>query len=640
MKRNAISLLVHPYRNILLPPAELKQAVDSFADSQLKLTTEFPNVRWNLCLPAHLVECMDSILLSKLREVQKRGNLEWLCCGYTEPFLSFSPVWLTQENIRMGVETLTSLTGAKPMGFAPPYSNWEPSHIPTLDAHGLSYAVLSRALFPAASREYLGYWATEHMGTSVLLFPVQMVHAESAPADVSEWLESVFSRGKPCSSGIKTLCIDYLLPLAPKPAVNPFDWLRKAAGAIEQSLLQYQTVRMDEVFTESTPLGLQYVAANLVFNREDAESAPIFQDYLHTFDQVGLMQRRLMEVAENIRDRDSTKQLTQATRQLFLAQDINRYLPARVSGFADGDDRLWTYRRLIEVEEQLHDLDDLKGGQIRIADFMKNGSKSAVMSNRALKVYIDHRSGGHVMELDYRPRRVNICATYASTRFEVPRIVTPGVSRTSFVDHVLAPDARWEDYAAGSVPELGDFVGTPFEYTVKKTSDSVKCVLVRNGSTTVSDKTLPLTMEKVFGLDRDTASLSFIYHLTNPSLIPLTCTLAIEVSLYLPGAEHGEAHIAAGKTTCTDLVNERFAASDLTRWSLVDHRAGMQIILSAQKPVDVWCWPCAGSGAGVYHGTTMMIVSRVELSGGTPWKLMGKLECRKARTKGKVIDAC
>jgi hypothetical protein len=640
MKRHAIAFLLHPYKNTIIERVALKQAIDSFAQKFLDLAASYQNLRFNLVLPGYVLECIDPILLLRLREVQKRGGLEWLSCGYTEPFISFSPWWLSQSNIRYGLDVFAELTGVRPAGYVPPFSNWEPSYIESLNAAGIHYVLLTKTLFPRESLRHLGYWTTEYAGASTALFPTHLFHRFTAPQEIGPWLDEEFAQDDGGISRVKLLCLDYLIPLGSDGTADALTWLSRAAAAIEKLLLRYQPILFSEFLTVHQPAGLQYIPSSLALNREETETHPYFLNYLHTHDQVGLLQRKMMEIAELIEPHGDSKYYQAFKKKLFFAQDINRYLPSAGGGFPNGAIRSFCYEKLIEIEDELHQQSNLRGGQIKIVDFLKNGSKNVIMSNKPLKVYIDHRRGGQVIEMDFRPRALNLCAGFSQQSYDVPRITMPGRSKTMFCDHIVNSGLGKDEMVAGAFLELGDFVAGPYDYKIKKTNKSLKALLSRNGSILQGEKSLPLFLEKVFGLDGDDSILSFVYQFSNHSLISCSFKLAIELTLLLPGAAAGKAQVSRGRVSFRNLTHESFALSQATKWVVEDFIAGCKLVFVTQKPVDVWCFPVRGEvgDPGSYQGTTFVLSTPVALDESAPWTLMGRIECQKKK-KAKSIDA-
>ena len=120
MKRNAFGLLLHPFKNGLVPRALLKESINRFFRELFSIHQSFPQMRFNIVFPGYVLECTDPLLLAQLRDLCTRNIVEPVCTGYTEPFLSLSPPDQTIRNIRYGLQVIEELTGQTPRGFLPP----------------------------------------------------------------------------------------------------------------------------------------------------------------------------------------------------------------------------------------------------------------------------------------------------------------------------------------------------------------------------------------------------------------------------------------------------------------------------------------------------------------------------------------
>jgi hypothetical protein len=287
---------------------------------------------------------------------------------------------------------------------------------------------------------------------------------------------------------------------------------------------------------------------------------------------------------------------------------------------------------MIEIENALYQKEGTTGGLIRVVDFLKNGNKNILMSNGELNAYVDHNNGGHVFELDFKPRHVNLCAGYCSATHEPPRIISPGKSRTAFVDHILPELASFGDFVEGRAQELGNFVSGKFEYKIKKIGAGVRTLLSKQGVVVQEGRACPLAMEKVLGLEKDKGVLSFVYQLSNHSFTPYAFRFAIELTLTLPGAATQSAFIYAGKgkrvrRSCTENVT----FDSVTDWEIVDPVSAVRLKFVTQKPVDIWLY----SAEPQYQGTTFVLSTAVRMEGSTVWTLMGKMVCRNLRQRSR-----
>ncbi|MCL2689722.1 MAG: hypothetical protein FWE57_07740, partial [Chitinispirillia bacterium] len=432
MKRDQLILLLQPYKNALVPKKELCGSINKFAEQLLALCERFPRLRFNAALPGYILECIDPLIISSLRDMFKRGQVEWLCTGYTEPFLSFSPQWLTNENILAGMKVFTELTGAAPQGYALPFSNWEPSHIDLFSGAGLKYAVVSNSLLDRNEAKSCGYWITEYTGSSIAVFPVWSYHRHNAPQNLMGWINENFPEDK---SGSKMLILRYLYSLD-KPCDSDkeqSEWIEKIAAEIDKHILELHPLRFKDVAGGTPPLGLHYFPSSLVPSQNEPAS-PYFLNLMHCYDQISILQRKLMEACDAVNSIKDAKLAAKLRRQLFFAQDINRFLPAEQTGFCSITDRLWSYGKLIETERELYKLKETQNGIIQLTDFLRNGYKSIIMSNSQLKVYIDHKNGAQIYELDFSDRLFNAAAVYSPKIHSRPNVITPRDSRLGFCD--------------------------------------------------------------------------------------------------------------------------------------------------------------------------------------------------------------
>lgn len=641
MKRHALALLIQPYKNSLMEQSALKAAADTCIERLITLIGQYPNLRFNLVLPGYILEMIDPLKLTMLREQNKRGTIEWLVTGFTEPFISLSPPWLTRENIRAGIETVTHLLDQQPSGYVPPFSNWEPHVVEIYRELGLGYVVLANALFPRECSQRLGCWSTEHLGSSTVLVPLQTLHHYNAPADVGLWLDNLYSQDSGNSAPVKLLGLRYLVPLEPTGTADCFRWLFDAAAAFDRKLIDYQTVKFSEFLSDNSPLGLQYLPSGMQTSNRDDQLLHSFRNWLFSHDQVGIMHRKMLEVCDLVLQQPSARPPQNLLKKLFFVQDINRFRPSGDSGFSQVTDRSWSYQKLIDIEKSIAETNRARGSQARIIDYLRNGSKSIILSNSTLRVCIDHWYGGGIFEMDYAPRGHNLAAAYVRRKTSLPQVIAAGTSRVLFSDHFFAPETTHADFIDGQDNDLGDFRQGRFEYSVKKTTSDVKVVLTRHGALLQGEHNCPLIVEKVFALENKEPCLSFVYQLSNNSMMAYKTTFATELALLLPGALEDRAKVTAGGQVRGNLAWDRFCVDTITEFSLEDSVAGLKLTVSTQKPVSLWCAPVGHSTrtSPDYQGTSLVLSLPVSLEENSSWKFMGRLVLKKTRLVHRGPDA-
>ncbi|MBN2037604.1 MAG: DUF1926 domain-containing protein [Chitinispirillaceae bacterium] len=642
MKRHAIAFILQPYKNRLVDREKLKTAIDGFCEQLLALTAAYPNFHCNVLVPGYILESINPLLLSQLREMQKRGCLEWLLTGYTEPFLSFSPGWLSAANIRHGLEVFAELTGTTPTGFMPPFSNWEPSYCTILRTLGLNYTVLSHLVLPHDARTTCGYWHTEHGGDAIALFPSHVLHHYSAPADVIDWVEKIIALDGKDTGGEKFITVQYLLSLFPEGGIDPFRKLKHIVGELDKYVLHYRSLLLQEARSMRPPVGLQHLPPALPFSTTTEEpDHHFFHNRLHSYDQVGILQRKMLDASDRVTSITDNRLAANLKRKLYFLQDINRYLPARSSGFTVLFDRMWSYAGLIELERHCTGKNEHTGGRIHITDFLRNGTKSIIMSNRCLRAYCDYKNGGRLYELDYNDRLLNLCATYNHSRHTTPEIIAPDQTYSTFVDRIYHVQTTPEMIINGTAGDIGSFSNGAFDYAIKKTSSSVKTVFTREGSYAFDQKVFPLHLEKVLGIEKDDAVLSFVYQLSNPSLTKCSFIFASELHFSLAGVHDHALRLIHGKHMYQNVGWETIMIEKAVKWSLSDHALGVRIGFVSQKPLDVFCLPIKGEEGRIDPscGIKIILTSPVSLDASASWSLIGALSCKKIRERRHRLDA-
>jgi len=674
-------VLVQPYKNRLMPQKELAASVSRFAGALLAVCAAYPRLRFNVALPGYMLERVDKRLQPALADTARRGAVEWLCMGYTEPFLSFSPLWLTNENIATGVRVFSEATGEAPSGFVPPFSNWEPSYIDMLYGAGLKYAAVSSELLAEGyDRRGAGYWITESTGNSMAVFPVRCYHRRNAPQDLAEWIKKELPDGAPADAP-RILILKYMYSLeVPEPETGDDApagaaggrrqksrrgegegpggdpqrlWLERTAAEIDKRILELQPMRFRDVVGDVQPLGLHYFPSGLV-PPDKGPVTPYFLNYLHCHDQISVMQRKLMDAGDSVAALKDARLAARLKRDLFFAQDINRFLPHTGAGFVFMPDRLWTYGRLIDIEAELYERRDVSGGVIRLSEFLRNGNKSVVMANKALKLYIDHKNGGQVYELDYLERSFNACAAYNPAIRKSPEAIDPKESRLAFSDKVFTGLPTYDDYKNGKIADCGNFSSLPMEYAFKGSPGGVKILLSATGAVTLDGPSTPLTIDKVVNLEKDGAVLSYSYKLGNPTITTYTFTFAIEFPLSLPGVPAQQAELKAEKQKFNINTDAPITIDDLTEWEINDEEAGVRLEFVTQKKVNIWLFTqdavdetvstkktvskksTASKGA---YGTTLMITSQTEIEPNSTQSFTGRINFKKIRKRGGIDDA-
>lgn len=636
MKRNTLALLLHPYKNGLVSPSLLKESISRFFSELFSLQQRFPQLRFNLVIPGYILEAADPMQLAQLRDLGKRSIIELLCTGFTEPFLSFSPPELTMKNISYGMQVTEELTGMVPRGFLPPFSNWEPSFIAQLRSAGFRYVLLSNELFAEEIRNACGYWVTEHAGSSIGLIGTNVLNPSLPQPDFIECLRTIYKNNSTPGNN-PFIVLHYPLPLCSPRTDDAQKFLRATIEELEKHLLSFQPACLSDILGNVNPVGMQYIPTSLQMGRRGTVDLH-FLNYLFSFDQIGFMQRKLLDIFNTAQSRDEPRLTTEQLRELYFLQDINRFLPGTESGFEVASDREATYARLIAIDRAIDESKKIDGGKVNITDFLHNGGKTIILSNSAVKCFISHLTGGQIVGFDLRRAGLNLCSVYNPNRRKQPDIIVPNASRTWFLDRILPENISEHNYRLLLTGNTADFHSGDFDYKIHSTSSGTSVSLLRTGAFQRDDHLFPLRIDKVFGIEHEHPELLFVYQLSNPSLMALNFTFATELNLYLPGVPTGKIRLKAGNNRYDHPGRQLLRIPDDTSWELQDTQSGSTVILQTQKAATLWCLPQETPHTPV-EGLRCILSWPIALEPSSQFKILGKIICKSPGGKSGGTDA-
>ncbi|GBU22617.1 hypothetical protein R80B4_02527 [Fibrobacteres bacterium R8-0-B4] len=223
----------------------------------------------------------------------------------------------------------------------------------------------------------------------------------------------------------------------------------------------------------------------------------------------------------------------------------------------------------------------------------------------------------------------------------------------AFSDKIFSGLPKYENYKDGAITDCGNFSCLPMEYAFKGSPGGVRILLNATGAFTQEGRRNPLTIDKVFSLEKDGAVLSYSYKLGNPTITAYAFTFAIEFPLSLPGVPAQQAELKAEKLKFNINTEAPITIDDVTEWEINDEEAGVRLEFVTQKKVNIWLFTqdavdnavsikkavsTNSSIKGVY-GTTLMITSQTEIEPNSTQSFTGRICFKKIRMRGGIEDA-
>ncbi|MBI2560278.1 MAG: DUF1926 domain-containing protein, partial [Planctomycetes bacterium] len=314
----------------------------------------------------------------------------------------------------------------------------------------------------------------------------------------------------------------------------------------------------------------------------------------------------------------------EAATELFKGQCNDAYWHGIFGGLYLPHLRFATYKHLLNAEKIA---EGNSSGKLykEVTDFDLDTNAEVYIGNEHLSAYFKPDRGGHLYEFDYKAKGLNLLNTLArrkeayhkkiassSSKVQGDRvksihdIVAPqqeGLEkmlhydwylRESLIDHFFRMDTRLEDVAHCTYDELGDFVQSPYEVGLNdppQADENVMLLLQRMGSVTQNGKRLPIGVEKIVRLDKNSPTLSISYCIKNLSRQDIEVCFGVEFNVSMSaGNAFGRYYKLEGKDNAGHLAVEVEYTSQ-KGVELVDEWLGVRVQLKWRIPADVWVFP-------------------------------------------------
>jgi len=587
MAASHLSILLHYFKNALGTKKQMRESLGFHSQKLISLCQHPLKPKLSVVIPGYLFEYIPPEPLSKLKEFSRKKQIEWITPGYTEPFLGLSPPWLNAANIGRGAGLIASTMGAAPSSYAPPFGNWDAHIAPIIDNLGFSTVVLPVELLSKTWQNVPTSWILESGNTSLNLIPARRVKPGSSKEDICTWYAKTVGK----TSGESFLAMQYMLDLTEHNS-SYYQWLLQSFDSL-QTQSDIVLHRCVDIVDDFNAQPLQSVASSLRYRDIEESEYHYYKNWFYSIDQAGLLQRRMLDLASRIEPIRKQRLAAPLIKALMHVQDINRYLPFdQKCGISSLPERLWIYKRIIEIENEAAALtrEPASDGSIRITDYLKTGSKLIFLANRDCKLAINYRQGAVVVACEYRPRLLNICAGYAVQRLDFPSITQSGKSAAMFNELLLLPSTTLADFQNQSTTPIGTLGKSEFEYRLKKTNKDMRIILSTQVPIMQNGKKCPLYFEKIFRLDPKRSVVRVDYTLQNPSLTSYRFQFAIQHVLILPGTVKQKA-LLKHRSDFHTLSTGFQAFENIDICSLIEPTLGIQYTFQHNKAATICIRP-------------------------------------------------
>ncbi|MEK6599113.1 MAG: alpha-amylase/4-alpha-glucanotransferase domain-containing protein, partial [Deltaproteobacteria bacterium] len=512
----------------------------------LKAIKKYPSIKLSFHITGYLLDWLlenHIEYIELLREMVNKGQVEMMGGGYYEPILAVIPPQDRIGQIRMMSDKLKDVFGKRPRGVWLAERIWEPQLPLYLKEAGMEYIVVDDYHFMKAGlrkEQLTGYYITEDLGKTLKVFPGSERLRYIIPFEtVDKFLEN----------------IRWVETLGPNPAaifaddgekfgtwpgthqwVYKEEWLKKFLEAVVENKELVKPVTFSEYIDDNEPLGRVYLPTtsyiemgewalpaeaaetytnliNEVKTWQDGERIKRFlqggfwRNFFAKYPEANWLHKRMLMVSEEVRSSGDSRIAT--TSHLYMAQCNDAYWHGVFGGLYLPHLRRAVYENLIKAENLIEEIADcgLRIAELKSkiqnpkseiiiqeADFDADTFNEILIRTPQLNLFFSPHNGGSLIEMDYRPKCVNLSNTLSrweegyhhrvkrqsseTNKGEAKSIHDLTVSkeedlekylffdkyrRVSLVDHFLKKEETLDAFRMSTYEELGDFIDRPYE---------------------------------------------------------------------------------------------------------------------------------------------------------------------------------
>ncbi len=558
----------------------------------LKMMENYPGIKFALhnsgCLHEWIQEHHPEYV-DRLRTMVERGQVEILGGGFYEPILTILPETDRVGQVSSYAEFLKDTFGQRPQGAWLAERVWEQFLASSLAEAGVRYTMLDDNHFKNAGligQELLGYYTTEHEGSTLSVFPISERLRYLIPfRQVEEVIEHLRSLAE---DGTERLIVyaDDGEKFGTWPGTHKHvytdGWLERFLDALAENSSWIEIIHFSEALQKLTPAGRIYLPdtsyremgewvletpareryeqlVDLLKDRGvfDLVSFCIrggsWRNYRVKYPEAARMYAKMLEVSRLV-NASRSKKRAEALRELYRGQCNCAYWHGVFGGIYLPHLRTAVYEKLLAAENLVN-----RAGKAKVteADFDGDGSPEVKLSNGSLNLYLKPSAGGHLYELDFRPAGFNLLNTMARREeyyhrevgqeqhspppdAEVPSIHELGAdssslapllkydrySRVSLLDHFLAPGYTPATIADCEYRELSGTAKSHRDFTIDEQAGSLTMHSREIVFTPGGDRVLSLA--KTVSLSKDPGSFTVTYSFRNASPAAIKAEFAVE----------------------------------------------------------------------------------------------------------------
>jgi alpha-amylase len=396
----------------------------------IKILGSHPEVRANLHYTGSLLDWLEinhPEFLGNVRELVARGQVEMIGGGYYEPILSVIPDEDSLGQISGLSHKISELFGVVPEGCWLAERAWEPQLPETLERSKMKYTLLDDVMLSLSGVDHshcFKPYLVESRGRYTTIFPILRKLRRSVPYKSVDSIMR-YLRDAARAGGSIAVYADDGEKFGAWPnsyeRVYKEGWLESFLNALEKNHAWLNTVLLSDYRKESTGLTRTYLSTasypelmdwSLPATSDILNAKGFWRLFLAKYPESARMYHKMLITSAAVHAL-KTKASDAMLRELWKGQCNDAYWHGVFGGLYLTILRRITYSHLIRAQSMVEEVKHGGTDFIEIERPNFDGSKELLVNTKTLGVLASPRYGGTLVELDYKPRCVNLFDTLA-----------------------------------------------------------------------------------------------------------------------------------------------------------------------------------------------------------------------------------
>lgn len=597
-------------------------------------------------------------IIERMKEMVRRGQLELLTGAYYEAVLAVIPESDRIGQIRKLTDLIERVFACRPRGMWLAERVWEQSLVRPLVAAGVEFVAVDDTHFRHAGLrddQLQGYYTTEDEGVVLKVFPIDKTLRYTVPfRPVEETLHYLQKSASPDGRRVLVNADDgEKFGVWPKTFHHVYEagWLQEFCAMLDEQRGWLTTRHMGEVIDLVPSLGRIYLptasyaemmkwslnaAASIHLERFEQQLKDLhllepnamfvrggyWRNFFAKYPEANHMHKKMLRVARRVHALEGRGSVPQQILDgLWAGQCNDPYWHGVFGGLYLPNLRFPVYRSLLETETRLDTLEAFSGICMEETDFDCDGTAELLVESREMNFCFTPAVGGALVELDFKPRAVNLLDILSRREEGYHRrlLANPEEFRSkanihdgievkeeglenhlhfdwyrhgSLIDHFFDPETTLASFQQCRYLELGDFVNQPYVLRTGRRQGEVEIVLERRGALWHGSRAHRLSVRKKIRYAEGSGEYSADYLLINGEEEPVDIRFGVEFNVGLmAGDAHDRSYLIGGRPPADPRLRSTGEDHDVSRFALVDTWLGLETTFQLDKPATLWRCP-------------------------------------------------